>query len=937
LPATDEDPDRVAGAKPVRAVSSTAPAASWQGSDGVFPSQSLKCEGSSVNFWEVETIKSAYALNTHKDVEGSIDAAGLAAFLERLNSHKLDMSEWGHHGKKTPEELYFEAVVCRESILTGLKMPGMLKRVTRFVKIRLTAEIRGVSHTLYSRMQFRHDGFVNEERRVPLRKLHWKNSVGGEEELDHDTCIMEDCPYTEDWRHGCQNALEERFKLPPEWQKQHLQEVPHSYSYRVEDNVKSDGYPGLRTLYCIHEVAYEVVDAMHCDVQSLGLPMGIEFVTTDGDFHFTKQEEKLPLGAQMNIWAWLRDAPPAPTAILPSVMNVPSAGPVVNKQTTNKSSGGQVASKSITRSNIVNNKRSIPGDKSEGLGDDGLHLIRRVPLPAHAAQSLGSMQVTMREGDHRPPNAALWAALEGRRTDWARANKIAKRILEPNYSLRDFNEDLIAFPELNLYLLEKIATSGSTASGSGRSLGDEYQRTLGAFFAIYWLMRLPLDGKDGFSFGVDDNWTPLRPCDLNSDDERLKPLDKREAFLRDGKWDYFGKLLAEAGLFRRSGWSGTKVNEKRLVSLLALTAFHDIMKISLFLPTVQPEHSPYHGYNTGDIIADHDKALSYVMDHYPEMLPSFRELDDVERQAVQFTQCNLCFNHGWFVQAEAPPGATFTKFREVIAHDAKSRVGKSGVAFYFVHWLTDLAGAEPTPLGGCEKFVIKFPLAVLNSFLRSFEFVETVAVSSETQTMESYLKVRWDEHLPSPGPSPEGESAVARMRLLCMAQANATKILEAFESIDKSYQEILSREMARTGCKEQTYSAGISPAEVQTLPAGPAFLIYYGPALLQSLGSDDPVRRLSLLGEVYRCAREVWPLEPTKADLNVIVRVDVIKALTTEAILQASDAGSAWVLVKQNDSEGVIEKHPQEKADAMVAGGEEVRILNLARLKERWF
>ena len=28
--------------------------------------------------------------------------------------------------------------------------------------------------------------------------------------------------------------------------------------------------------------------------------------------------------------------------------------------------------------------------------------------------------------------------------------------------------------------------------------------------------------------------------------------------------------------------------------------------------------------------------------------------------------------------------------------------------------LTDLAGAEPTPLGGCEKFVTKFPLNVLN-------------------------------------------------------------------------------------------------------------------------------------------------------------------------------------------------------------------------------
>ena len=31
------------------------------------------------------------------------------------------------------------------------------------------------------------------------------------------------------------------------------------------------------------------------------------------------------------------------------------------------------------------------------------------------------------------------------------------------------------------------------------------------------------------------------------------------------------------------------------------------------------------------------------------------------------------------------------------------------VAFYFAHFLTDLAGAEPTPFRGAEKFAAKFP------------------------------------------------------------------------------------------------------------------------------------------------------------------------------------------------------------------------------------
>ena len=71
-------------------------------------------------------------------------------------------------------------------------------------------------------------------------------------------------------------------------------------------------------------------------------------------------------------------------------------------------------------------------------------------------------------------------------------------------------------------------------------------------------------------------------------------------------------------------------------------------------------------------------------------------------------------------------------------------MGAKDVALYFVHWLTDLAGeaqeiggrfriqltvklvcteagAEPTPLGGCEKFVIKFPLHVHNLMLQELK------------------------------------------------------------------------------------------------------------------------------------------------------------------------------------------------------------------------
>jgi len=319
-----------------------------------------------------------------------------------------------------------------------------------------------------------------------------------------------------------------------------------------------------------------------------------------------------------------------------------------------------------------------------------------------------------------------------------------------------------------------------------------------------------------------------------------------------------------------------------------------------------------------------------LMDHYPQLLPSFRELDPEEKRAVHFTQCNLCFNHGWFVQAEAPPGAVFTKFRETLIRDHKSQVGKQDVALYFVHWLTDLAGAEPTPLGGCEKFVVKFPLEVLNSFLRSFEYVQRITEHTETEVMEEYLKVRWLEHLPSPGPLPTGDSAIAKMRILCMAQTKACLYINAFDELGEEDREVLSVELARTGTLCQSYSHDLVPHGVHVSPAGPAFLVYYGPAFLQNLGTDDPKRRLWVLAEVYRRARELWASNVAKAAANVIIRVDMIKSLTLDQIIEATAKGDVWLMMKHNESEAFIERCSKRKLNKLIASGQHIQILDLS-------
>ena len=101
-----------------------------------------------------------------------------------------------------------------------------------------------------------------------------------------------------------------------------------------------------------------------------------------------------------------------------------------------------------------------------------------------------------------------------------------------------------------------------------------------------------------------------------------------------------------------------------------------------------------------------------MLTHYGSALPSFDALPLSIQRAVRFTQSKIAFNHGWLVQAEAPPKALFGQFKAVIKSGGAA---DCDIAFYFVHWLTDLAGAIPSPLEGSEKFVLKFPHPVLGS------------------------------------------------------------------------------------------------------------------------------------------------------------------------------------------------------------------------------
>ncbi|CAK0879953.1 unnamed protein product [Prorocentrum cordatum] len=368
-----------------------------------------------------------------------------------------------------------------------------------------------------------------------------------------------------------------------------------------------------------------------------------------------------------------------------------------------------------------------------------------------------------------------------------------------------------------------------------------------------------------------------------------------------------------------------EVDVERMTAFLALTAIHDmgrrIMKNPCLSMTVHKRHAPYQGVAEGCQIHDHDLALMYVMEHFPGLLPSFHGLGPGQRAAVFFSQGKMGFNNGWLVQGEAPPGALFSKFKEVITLGGAS---EPDICFYFAHWLTDLAGAEPfgaRPWPGSEKFAQKFPIKVLRAFLDSFNYVGRLSRSSEVEVMEEYLHGRWLAlDLPEDA-VPEG-CAVASRRVALMAQGFELAAVTALKALPAVDRDLLAAELARTGLQEQ-FASG--PPAVCARPLGPALLVYYAPALVQKAGAAEAGGALLVLAAVCRAARELFPLEAGAHAVRTGWLGEALKVLTPQQI----GAAGPWLLRRVSPDDAVAVPCGSDGADDT---GEDVALIRLPDL-----
>lgn len=561
------------------------------------------------------------------------------------------------------------------------------------------------------------------------------------------------------------------------------------------------------------------------------------------------------------------------------------------------------------------------------LSTDSSHQTTEAPRPTRNSEvPTPSFAGEILELKTAYPNPLLVDAMRGRKADWKRIRRMATSCHKPEYTLRTFFDDcLSSFPELLLFFATESAGGKRTAKSgsSGRTALVEYQRTVGALFAVYWFLRLKGDGPQSFTFGVDDNWAPL----ISSEDEdellssvlftQMSEKQKRHHFLRTMDWSEFQKLVETSGCT-----PGKPDSVDRIMAMLCLTSFHDIMKVRELLPTVHPDHGPYRGYKAGSVINDHDVALSYILEFYPELLPSFAGLPDAQRKSVIFTQSKLEFNHGWFVQSEAPPGAMLTTFKEALAAGADP----ADIGFYFFHWITDLSGAEATPLNGAEKFVLKFPHTVLASFLWSIPFLTHLAVKGEIDVMEEYLEGRWRSAFPDK-PVPSDSYAIARMRLMVMAQGDLT-IVDLFNALPPMESLFLAEELQRTAIKGQFYKCDASRG-------GPAILIYYGPALLQRNVKSRPdlAKALNILIRVLKAVRQLWQLRLELEGTYVTIQIGELKALDIDEVVgcPASDTRRVWVVQRLNDLEGVVSLKPASELNGLLLETGSCRVVDFEK------
>ncbi|KAF4706222.1 hypothetical protein FOZ63_017844 [Perkinsus olseni] len=267
-----------------------------------------------------------------------------------------------------------------------------------------------------------------------------------------------------------------------------------------------------------------------------------------------------------------------------------------------------------------------------------------------------------------------------------------------------------------------------------------------------------------------------------------------------------------------------------LDALLCFTAIHDLGKMNDFRADVVPHE-----------IHDHDAALGYIMDHCPEVLPSYKSLSDHYKDLIR-TSLRVNFNFGQFLQGENLP-ANLVGIKQLFKDKTND-----AMPFFLFHIFADMAGILGARSLEGSLFMSE---TMYNNFARGIEAIQELQTSCPRDVYDRFLLKRAAESFPSM--TNRADRAFARVVCLCRIFNPAdTRLLQsAFYELPETKRDELVDYLNRDGIDEK-----------------PAYLLYYAPAFMENC-KRNPVLGLGpglkMLVRIYELVDEAFEVAPLSA------------------------------------------------------------------------
>lgn len=437
--------------------------------------------------------------------------------------------------------------------------------------------------------------------------------------------------------------------------------------------------------------------------------------------------------------------------------------------------------------------------------------------------------------------------------------RLAQDILSNSCTETDFLLQIRSvYPELGYFKGRIDLTPDASASVPLAAAEVESLRTQGAMLSVFWVCS---NQYDQFVRGQN-------------------PKDR----LSERSWQAIRQWITDVVKIK------TVRDAELLDAFLCFTAIHDLGKMNDFRADVVPHE-----------IRDHDAALGYIMDHCPEVLPSYKSLSDHYKDLIR-TSLRVNFNFGQFLQGENLP-ANLVGVKRLFKDKTTD-----AMPFFLFHIFADMSGILGARSLEGSLFMTE---TMYNNFARGIDALQELQTGSPRDVYDRFLLKRAAESFPKI--TNRADRAFARLVCLCRIfnPADTRLLQDAFDDLPAAKREELVEHLNRDGIDEK-----------------PAYLLYYAPAFMENC-KRNPVLglgpALKLLVRIYELVDEAFKVdstspkeEPDDSEVDDNVKTEV--AVSSSVGCTTDATGAPCEVEKPTSSSpdhlpGVVTAHLREAAD----------------------